>query len=680
MTQRLPDRRRWLRVALLIAATALGAFLRLYRIGELPPALGYDAAYYGVDALNLLRGEPPGVMCPDNREPLFSYLVAGSFFLLGPSAGVIHVTSAVIGILTIPAVFAAADALFQGSEGPLRNWAPPLASLVMALSYWHLNWSRIGLRAILVPLFSAATMASLWRGLRGGRRRDFTISGIWLGLSLYTYQAARLLPLLVVVSLLVQASRQGKLARALREQLPIVALVSLLLFAPLGIHFLTHPGSFSQRVEEAFVVESDQGAAANLRAILDQTVETVLAFNFAGDETPYSTIPGRPSLNPFLSALFFLGIGASLLSVRKSPHPTLLVWLVMMSVPATLAGKGPTAKRAIGALPAVAMLIALGALAPWTPLRRWRRAGDRTPAMWFQRAWIVILLGGLAWTGFITYRDYFVVWAANPNLPTHFEAPLSSIGAYIGDLPHGEQVYLSPELPRHPAIRFHSGLREDVRGYNGRVCFVAPIRTPADTTYVIVPGEGDHSLEWLQACFPEGQRTGPDAAAGVSPPPFVPYRVSAGTEASLKPAHPIEATWADAIRFLGYDLDGHRYQPGDTISLTLFYLDVTPMEQRYTAFVHLLGPTDPATGSPLRAQSDSEPCAGFYPTTSWHAGEMLMDRIELHVPEDARGGTYSLGTGFYDIWTGERLPLASLTAPTDNDSLILTDIEIAARD
>ena len=39
---------------------------------------------------------------------------------------------------------------------------------------------------------------------RGGRRRDFAWAGLWLGLALYTYTAARLLPLVVVGFVLVE--------------------------------------------------------------------------------------------------------------------------------------------------------------------------------------------------------------------------------------------------------------------------------------------------------------------------------------------------------------------------------------------------------------------------------------------------------------------------------------------
>jgi hypothetical protein len=249
------------------------------------------------------------------------------------------------------------------------------------------------------------------------------------------------------------------------------------------------------------------------------------------------------------------------------------------------------------------------------------------------------------------------------------------MGKYISSLPPGEQVYISPEPPSHPAIRFHSGLRDDVRGYNGRVCLVVPRETTADTTFVIVPGKDDDSLDLLRRYFPAGQITHQQAVVG-NEPYFVAYRVPAGIRAELNLTHHLEAGWADRIRLLGFDLDQESYQPGDTIELTLIYQDLAAMENRYTAFVHLLGPENPATGTPLWAQNDSEPCYGFYPTTSWHPGEVVLDRIDVRIPDDAPAGTYQLGTGFYDVVSKQRLPVVSEDAPTEHDVLTLKGITV----
>ena len=134
--------------------------------------------------------------------------------------------------------------------------------------------------------------------------------------------------------------------------------------------------------------------------------------------------------------------------------------------------------------------------------------------------------------------------------------------------------------------------------------------------------------------------------------------------------------WMDAIRLLGYDLAPDVGQAGDALQLTLYYLDLEQLGQRYTVFLHLMGPENPDTASRLWAQTDSEPCRGFYPTTSWHAGEILIDRLELAIPPDAPAGDYELAMGFYDVWTGERLPVTEASVPVEHDVVSLGKVQV----
>ena len=109
----------WIPVFVIIAVisavllVALAAFFRLYRIEVLPPGDGHDPAAYGVDALQVLQGARPIFFSANyGREALFSYLVVPFVAAWGPTALAVHVASAIVGILTIPAVYLLAEELF----------------------------------------------------------------------------------------------------------------------------------------------------------------------------------------------------------------------------------------------------------------------------------------------------------------------------------------------------------------------------------------------------------------------------------------------------------------------------------------------------------------------------------------------------------------------------------------
>jgi len=668
------------KLPLLLVITLLAAFLRLYRIDSLPPGDGYDQADYGLDALAILQGERP-IFIPTRiagREALFSYLVAICFLMLGNVSTAVYATSAIVGVLTIPAIYLVAEEMFSAEKGALAQWGGLLAALAMAVAHWHLSWSRLGMRAILVPLFAAITMCFLWRGLRTGSRWAFAGCGFSLGLSMYTYQAARIFPLLMLLGFAYVLWSRKAFSRRDLLNLILVFTVALIVFAPLGHYYLTHPGSSSQRIEQTLVVNSSQGLRANARILFNQIVKTLLAFSVHGDQDPRVTIPGRPTLNPFLSLVFLSGVGISLSRIKKPLYLFLLTWLALMSVPAILAQYGATMKRAIGTMPAVTMLVAIGLLVPYDVLRR-RTAHRPSPWPKVLKAALLIAVGaGFTYTGVVTYRDYFVVWGQNPNLFTHFEVGLSAIGEYIGELPFEERVYLSPVLPEHSSVVLHSKLREDVKGYNGRVCLVLPTRVAHDTTYVIVPGDDKNSLDLLREYFPQG-RIVDEGPLHYQKPYFLAYRVPAGAEVQIEPSHRLEANWDNKIGLLGYDLNAPTYEAGETIHLTLYYQGLSKMGTDYTVFTHLLGPYNPATDGPLWGQDDSEPCRCFYPTSSWDVGEIVIDKFTISIPAETPPGNYDLAMGFYQWPTLARLPVLDAGGPVAADNgIILGQIQVVA--
>jgi len=671
----------WQRKSLLIIGITLVAiFFRLYRIDSLPPGDGYDPAFYGVDALAILQGERP-IFLPTNfgREVLFSYLVAACFLVWGIGPLAIHVASAIVGILTVPAVFFAADEMFSAEEGVLAEFGGALAALTVAVSYWHLNWSRYGVRAILVPLFGATTFFFLWRGLRRKSRWAFAGCGLFLGLSMYTYQAARLFPLLVLLGFAYVIWAQRSLPSSAVMNLLLVFAIAFIVFAPLGHYFLTHPGSFSERIQHTLVVDTSQQMSSNVRLLADKLQRVLLMFSFQGDDWSTVNLPGRPALNPFLSAAFTLGIGVSLLRIKKPPYLFLLTWLGVMIVPAILAEQAAMSKRAIGAIPAVAVLVAVGCLVPCELLLR---SAARRSARWAKglTAGLATVIGvGFIFSGVSTYRDYFLVWGQDPDLFTHFDAGPDAVGRYIEKLPPDERIYLSPVPPQHPSVVLNSKGRSGTRGYNGRVCLVLPRHAAHNTTYVIVPRDDKNSLDRLREFFPQGG-VADEGPLHYQKPYFLAYRVPAGAEAQLEPAYPVEANWGDKIRLLGYDLDASTYEAGETIHLVLYTQALDEMETNYTVFTHLLGPYNPATSGPLWSQDDSEPCRRGYPTSSWDVGEIVVDTYSLSIPAETPEGDYQLEMGFYEWPALERLPVLDAVGQVVADNVILGQLQVKGRE
>jgi len=132
------------------------------------------------------------------------------------------------------------------------------------------------------------------------------------------------------------------------------------------------------------------------------------------------------------------------------------------------------------------------------------------------------------------------------------------------------------------------------------------------------------------------------------------------------PPRPLVAQIGDFARLLGYDLDLSQAKPGGTIHLTLFWEALATAPESYKVFVHLLDPQ-----GHIRGQQDQIPLAGAAPTTSWLAGEYLVDTYTIPVAPDAPATGYLLVAGFYRPADNLRLPVRDAAGNPAGDTLLL---------
>jgi len=135
---------------------------------------------------------------------------------------------------------------------------------------------------------------------------------------------------------------------------------------------------------------------------------------------------------------------------------------------------------------------------------------------------------------------------------------------------------------------------------------------------------------------------------------------------------PLDLTWGEGVHLRGYGLDRTQAGPGESLLLTLYWQAEGPLERDYTLFVHLLGPD----GLP-HGQVDRVPGNGLAPTTSWAAGQVIVEEIALPVAADAPPGTYRIAVGFYDVAYGDRLPVTDPSGHFLPDDQALLPIEVA---
>jgi 4-amino-4-deoxy-L-arabinose transferase-like glycosyltransferase len=142
-------------------------------------------------------------------------------------------------------------------------------------------------------------------------------------------------------------------------------------------------------------------------------------------------------------------------------------------------------------------------------------------------------------------------------------------------------------------------------------------------------------------------------------------------------AHRTEIDFGHGIRLLGYGLETTNLNAGDTLYLTLYWQATQPVERRYKVFTHILGEVYNArAGSFIWGQMDNEPAGNSRPTSTWRAGEVIVDEYAILLDPEAPGGSYTVEIGLYDPATQARAPVLDEQGNVAADHVVLTVLAV----
>ncbi len=356
----------WHRLAFL-GILAVGAFYRFYQIDQIPLEMGCDLPHIYSNIRMLLRHEFPIFFSSyPGREGLFFYLAAPFCSLFGLSHTTIKMAGSLVGLVTLPAIYLLGKELYDRRVGLV-------AAFMLSVSHWHIIIGRVGYRAITVPLVLTLMWYALIRALKTQRPHWFALTGLLLGLGLYTYNAFMIVPVLVVL-LLLTALLTGR-GRTLLTNWPngvLLFVVAAFTFVPLGRYAYEQPTVFFYRAATRITDLETALPSDLIRTLLDTARRALLMFNYRGDGVFISNVPYLRQLGYGTAILFVLGLAQLLRSWRRGYNLTLLVVLGVMLLPTALSlafpHEVPNAVRAIGALPAAMLVAAVGGGALWQGL------------------------------------------------------------------------------------------------------------------------------------------------------------------------------------------------------------------------------------------------------------------------------------------------------------------------
>lgn len=656
MTHRSRDKASEWSLLLLIVIAA--AALRFAALGDIPPGLYRDEAYNSLDAVQVLRGATPVFFEANNgREPLFIYLIAAAVAALGRTPVAVRIVAAILGTLTIPATYLLFRALYGRSVALLGTAA-------LAITVWPIQLSRIGFRAVALPLVTALALWQLWVAVRTGKGWRFALAGALYGLSFYTYLAARFTPLALLGWLALRGRRHGPPIRW--RSLLIFAAAALIILSPLAAYVGGHWASFTERAGQVSVFNPAINGGDLWGTLARHAVRVVGMFNVRGDFIPRHNVPLRPVFDPLLGAAFILGVAVAV-ARRTDADRLALVWVGIMLLPTLLAEDAPHFLRGVGILPVLFAFPALGLHWLGETLSRRAPRGLAIVAM------AALLAGGLAFT----VRDYFIRYAHDPATAYAFEAGPAELAAetnaYLGagwqggwtartGAPANDRVvYLAPRLwDTWPSLRFLLADTDAVR-ILGRE---EPATAPPRARLVVWPYEpyAEH-LRLLPAGSAIGVTRGPLERGDLETEPrLVNITIEAQPAAELA-ALPIarDAVVGERFRLAGAELN----PAGTRLTVTLLWECLNPTATNYVVFVHV-----EQAGLPV-STGDGPAADGYYPTHFWRAGDWIVDRhvVELARPFDPVQDRVVVG--MYEFPSLQRLPVADRASNPLGDGVVI---------
>jgi 4-amino-4-deoxy-L-arabinose transferase-like glycosyltransferase len=465
----------------------LTVFLRVFLLQTLPPGLWYDESINGLDSLNIYQGKayPLFFTSYDHpREPLFLYLIAFLYPIFGVSGFTLRLAAAIIGSITVIAFYYFIRYLFD-------NRVAIIASFLLATSKWHLVFSRLSFRTILTPLFIILVCYFLFKAFNERKRIWYILTGICLGIGMYTYLAFRLAPLLVLLVITYRwIVNRKELNKKIDFSIPLVTIIIvwIIVFLPLIVDYAIHPFHFMGRTDEVTVFQN--GLSSGITNIVSNALKVGMMFSIPGkgDPEPKHNLSGEPELPLVLSIFLIIGIIIAIKKIRDTRYFLGITWFILLLLPSVFSMGAPNTLRTTGALPALYALIAIGF--------EWVYSVGLTKLKSNLHRWLniaAILL--LIYSGSVGVYQYFR-WAKSDQTWLVFNSAEVELGKQITDWARADKlpIYLPKVVAEHPTVQFSA---YPFNYYNYELLKPIP-----NAIYLIIDPK---VLTELQSQFPDGK-------------------------------------------------------------------------------------------------------------------------------------------------------------------------------
>lgn len=449
---------RWLWVTMLVAVV-VAALLRITWLNEYPAGLFRDEARHGGLAWRILAGEWMVYSPLANLPAGYFYASAIPISLFDASPWSIRIVAAVVGTLSVPAIFWMMRIPFGYA---IALWT----SVILATLLWHVGLSRIGFPATMGPLLTILAVGAWLRIPQAKWPFGWAIvAGIATGLMLMVYHSARLMPIVVGLTIVLIMWQQQWAWRKFAPVIIVYAVMSLLVASPMVWYALTQPENYMRRIGVTSILADARVRGLPVWVAVFDNLHAYAGMLFvAGDRNPRHFNLGAPQLN-VVEALAFV-VGVIWLWVQ---HRSWLLWLVgwlgVGLISGVLSVDAPHALRTVESIVPVVMIVAAGAY----------HLSQLVSVRWLPMVLVGVAIANGAWSA-----AQYQAWQDHPRTLSRFDASATQDVRFMQRLlaqnrPANVSIYV-PESLRRSDLGVFLLHGTDVRVWQGDATPLEPTR------------------------------------------------------------------------------------------------------------------------------------------------------------------------------------------------------------
>lgn len=423
------NRTRWILLVIIVIA----AGLRLWRLDAAPPGLNQDEACNSWNAWCLWQTgrDAAGESWPltytrglgANRSTLAIYTMIPFVATGGLNVWTTRLPNALAGIATVALAF------YLG-----RRWFGPRIGLccaaLLAVNPWHLQLTRWGHEAGLVPFLVVTTLALATKAGWIARSNAQTQQSIWwsiatgvfAGIACYGYPALRIfLPAILILGAIITAtSRDNDNPRVKRSHLVLALAAFFIVIAPVVYQHLQHADQIAKRAVTMETPKNELSFVERVQLFANrypQHFGTEFLFRY-GDHFAPQKPAGAGAFHWYTLPLLIAGVIALVPRIRTDRAVQwLALWILLYPIASALYDNyGVHSLRAAPGLVALILLVAVG-LDYLLTLLASRPHGERHTAL-------VIFLAVFVTTNVQHLNRLFGIWYKSDALVTAYHADL----------------------------------------------------------------------------------------------------------------------------------------------------------------------------------------------------------------------------------------------------------------